>query len=233
MSSDAGQQQQVPNQPLPDIGSEVIEPRLLQTEEPADDSLLTFEEDVEFDPLKRSDSIGLGSLTGSFSKKTGTPRKIMELSGEPAASSSPAVEAPPPLTSRESLGHIQDLTGVDLSMTTPGGGGAAMTTRQSSLSELLQSGQMTMMVSSSAGVMPGGIQIVSAPSAVPPQGQMPLAIQPGGVVYGGGAAQGQVPLTIQAGAGGVAYGGGAQTIVPVMYAAQGTAGVMYQVSKSQ
>lgn len=202
--------------------------------EPADDSLLTFEEDVEFDPLKRTDSINLtsqGGRSGSISKKMGAAQKIMEPSVE-QVSSNPTVEAPPPLTTRESLGHIQDLTGVDLSMTSSGGGGVAMTTRQDSLSELLRPLPMSggvasapmMMVSSSAGVVPGGMQIVSAPSAVP-QGQ--IAIQPGGVVYG---AQGQVPLTIQTGAGGVAYGGGAQTMVPVMYAAQGTAGLMYQVS---
>lgn len=221
-----------PEQPHPSTG-EGIEPPLFGTE-PADDSLLTFEEDVEFDPLKRSDSLSLTS-SGSISKKPDASQKIMELSVEPSLSS-PAVEATPPLSTRESLGHIQDLTGVDLSVTTAGGGVAAMTTRQDSLSELLRplpmsgSVPMSMMVTSSAGggVVPGGMQIVSAPSAggVPLQGQLPL----GGMVYGGGAVQGQVPLTIQAGVGGVAYGGGAQTIVPVMYAAQGTAGLMYQVS---
>ena len=219
------------------------QPPLLSSEPspaaPDDDSLLTFEEDVEFDPLKRSDSVTSSSRNNSVKHRgtnvAGTPvtsntglgsarsRGVVEPS--PAAST----ETRPPLTSRESLGHIQDLTGVDLNIT-GGGGGVSAPIRQDSLSELLQpkftmSGAVPMSMPTSVGMVPQGTVIVSAPSGTVP----PLGMQPGGVVYG--AAQAQVPL-VQPGVGGVAFGagGGAQPMVPVMYAAQGTAGVMYQVS---
>lgn len=186
------------------------QPQLFDVEPlaPADDSLLTFEaeEDLEFDPLKRSDST---SQSNSGKKSE-------------SALASDTTSKPPPLRTQESLGHIQDLTGVDLSLaaSTAGGGGATTAPPpQDSLRELLQPLQtssgmqvpVTLMVASSASM--GG--------TVPPQG---ITVQSGGVA--------QVPLGIQAGVvgGGVAYRGGAQTIVPVMYAAQGTPGMMYQVS---
>lgn len=208
--------------------------QLLDPQLPADDSLLTFEEDLEFDPLKRSDSV---TRTGSVSSKgRGTVGKATPTTSQQqqpiVESSSKPAEPHPPLVSQTSLGHIQDLTGVDLSSVTGGGMTTGTTTRQDSLSELLHplpaSGTMT---SSSVGVAP--MQFVAAPSSVAmaPQGQMPFAMQPGGVVYGGVPTQGQVPLTMQTGTGGVAYGGGAPPMVPVMYATQGSTGIMYQVSK--
>jgi len=50
-----------------------------------------------------------------------------------------------------------------------------------------------------------------------------LSTLPSNVAIGG-----QVPLTALQG--GMAYAGGAPTLVPVMYATQGTPGMLYQVS---
>ena len=213
-----------------------------------DNSLLTFEEDVEFDPLKRSDS--LAGRSGSLSKRNGSIGKrppsatntnhapLAEQSMEVATSSNRAsTTAKPPLTSRESLGHIQDLTGIDLtgsssSSAAPhearqegfGAGGANKMMlhpfQMSSAGSTMP--PMNMVIASSAGMMPhpqGGVQMVAAP--VGGQGQVPLAGLQGGVAYGG------VAPAMQ---GGLAYGGGGPAMVPMVYAAQGNAGMMYQVS---
>lgn len=213
MSSDAGSQ--MPSEQQPATGE--VEAQLFGEPVPEDDSLLTFEEDMEFDPLKnRSNSLSLVK-SGSIGSKA---QMKLEQGIEPSISS-PANESKPPLSSRESLGHIQDLTGIDLTSSSPAGRHLPQT-RQDSLTELLHPLQMSaastgvivpaamnMMVVSSAGMVPhpqGGVQIVSS----------------------GGLVQGQVPLAIQ---GGMAYGGGVPAVVPVVYAAQGTPGMLYQVCK--
>ena len=197
-----------------------------EEEEEEDNSLLTFEEDVEFDPLKRNNSLDFNK-SGSFSKKI-LPRTggaALETSVQPSMGS-PAVDSKPPLNSTNLL---NDLSGISLGPTTSSS--ASKPSRQESLTELLQplqtssvpqpmniGGNATMVMGSSAsgGMIPyphqqGMIQIVSAAGPAPSQ-------------------QGQVPLTLS---GGVVYGGGVPNVVPVMYAAppgqaaQGTAGVMY------
>jgi hypothetical protein len=199
----------------------------------ADNSLLTFEEeDVEFDPLKRSDS--LASRSDSISKRPPpttttaaalTNRATLEKGFELSATLDQP--KPAPLNSRESLDHIQDLTGIDL--TTPS---TAPQMRQDGVglgSEMLHPFQgssatstalpINLVMASSAGMMPhpqgGGVQMVAAPMGG--QGQVPLGLQ-GGVAYGGVAQ------------GGLGYGGGGPAMMPVVYAAQGNTGMMYQVS---
>lgn len=204
-------------------GGEGLAQQLLSYEDPAaeeDNSLLTFEEDLEFDPLKRSDSLSL-TKSGSIGKRPPTNRNALEQSTELPA----AKPQPPPLTTQASLGHLQDLTGIDLSSSSD----AAPQLQQEGIGNVMlqpfhmttpsnMAGSVNLVVASSAGMMPqGGIQIVSATA--------------GGIPGG----QGQVPLALQ---GGVAYGGGAPTVVPMVYATQGNAGMMgnpgmmYQVSRN-
>ncbi len=224
-----------PEQPqqLPPAAVEEMQHQQLMMYEEAetqDDSLLTFEEDVEFDPLKRSDSVTRNNTAlakkGSLGKRPTVPAA---LDRNPSVPDSNAPH--PPLTSQESLGHIQDLTGIDLTASSKTANSAQLL-QQDSRSEILYPLQMTsaplsmatptpmnVMLTSSAGVMPhpsypqgaAGIQLVSvSPAAVGQVGQVPLTLQAGGVGYGGG---------------------GAPAMVPVMYTtAQGAPGMMYQVS---
>lgn len=212
----AGANAHVSGEAVTQEGGEGLAQELMSYEDQAteeDNSLLTFEEEVEFDPLKRSDSLSL-SKSGSIGKRPPSNRITLEQSTELPASN----PQPPPLTSQESLGHIQDLTGIDLTVLSTVPSSAAPQLQQEGLGNMMLhpfhmstagnvAAPVNLVVASSAGMVPrphGGIQIVSA--------------TPGG--------QGQVPLALQ---GGVAYGGGAPTVVPIMYAAQGNAGMMYQV----
>ena len=186
-------------------------------EMPQDDSLLTFEEDVEFDPLKRTDSVTRSGAarSGSLIKKPTGPSEV-------AADSN---STHPPLTSQESLGHIQDLTGVDLSVTSSKTAESAQLLQQQQQDPMLYPLQMTSVTSMTSAPPP----TMAAPNVmIAPQGAagIQLVSMPPAAAVG----QGQIPLTLQAG--GVGYGGGAPAMVPVMYAAapQGTPGMMYQVS---
>lgn len=209
-------------------GGGFAQQELMTYEEPAaeeDNSLLTFEEDdVEFDPLKRSDS--LAGRSDSLSKSGKSPSSTttncatleqpsLEL---PGASLNQVGITPAPLTSKESLSLIQDLTGIDLTSS------SAPQMRQDGLSseKMMYPFQMSsaeppvnLVVASSAGMVPypqGGVQIMTAP-----MGGQGHALQ-GGMAYGGGAPAMQV------------YGGGAPAVVPMVYAPQGNAALMYQVS---
>lgn len=174
---------------------------LMSTAEEEDNSLLTFEEDdVEFDPLKRSDSLGL-TKSGSIGKRPSSNQITLEQSSELPTSN------PPPLTSRESLGHIQDLTGIDLTVST------STVPPSSAPPPLQQDGLGNVMLhpfhtSMAGSVAPVNLVVASSAGMVPHTGiQLVSAAPPGG--------------TLQA------YGGGAPTVV---YAAQGNTGMMYQVS---
>ena len=184
-------------------------------EEPAieeDNSLLTFEEEeVEFDPLVRTDSMnrsnsfGLG-LGGSGTLSNAAISKAsagLERSLEPAPAIPADSGSKPPLVSKESLGHIQDLTGVDLTMSTsaPAGHAPQLQQRQDSYSELLY----PLQGSSAANVMPGTMGMVTA---VPGGGMMPhphagMVPHPHGGMQLGGPGYGGVPYV--GGAPAVAY----------------------------
>ena len=192
--------------------------------------MLTFEEDLEFDPLKRSDSINRSnsfgfSSTGSFSKKPPTPAVAPVLSMQPS-NASPTTGSVFQTTSQDTAGLINELSGIDLnpSSINPSSTSSTSSINPSSTTHSLQQRQdgvlqpfqnsstvlsMNAMIGSSSGVLPypqGIIQIVPSPSGTMGQGQVPLALQ-----------------------GGVVYGGGAPGMVPVMHTSQGTPGMIYQV----
>lgn len=194
-----------------------------------DDSLLTFEEDLEFDPLKRSDSV---HRANSLSLKSTPPTSSSSFPSQPALLE-PQVQPPPstivPVARGDSSSSLlnpvtstttgnKDLAGISLETGTTSLTGHATQKPQDSLSQLLYSVQTT--PSSNAPPQPLGMTI--APSSVGvvtsyPQGMLPMVSAPSGTLGG----QVQVPLGLQ---GGVVYGAG---MVPVVYAPQAPQGVMY------
>lgn len=188
-----------------------------------DDSLLTFEEDVEFDPLKRSDSV---HRTNSLSLKTAPPTSSSSFPSQPALMEA-QVQIPPtsvarggssssllnPMTSASS----GDLAGISLNTTaTP------LTSLTGHTPQMRQDGlggELLYPLHTTSSSAPLGTTI--APSSVGvasyPQGMLPIVSAPSGTLGG----HGQVPLGVQ---GSMVYGPG---IVPVVYAPQAPQGVMY------
>ncbi len=202
---------------------------------PEDNSLLTFEEDVEFDPLKRSNSVQRSDSLSQKAADTLMPSSSAGYTSQPAlldqqqlqplpttmvsmttADPSPSSAANPTTSapsnnssnSSSSPGQFGDLAGIslDLSFKKP------PQKRQESLGELYQ------MAQAAAGANTTTPTPKSMNMAYPTPGMVPMvSTAPPGV---------QVPLGVQ---GGVVYGTG---VVPVMYAPQGAQGVMYhQVRK--
>lgn len=188
-----------------------------------DNSLLTFEEDVEFDPLVRTDSmnrsnsfgLGLGGSGTLSSTAISKASAGLERSLEPIPADS---GSKPPLVSQESLGHIQDLTGVDLTVSVVG---HAPQQRQDSYSELLH----PLQGSTAANVTPGttmGLVTATSGAGMVPHPHAGMVPHPHGGMQLGGPGLGLH--------GGVAYGGGGPAVAYAP-APQGNAGLMYhQVS---
>lgn len=215
----AGQSSSQQEPPLPQALQGLAE---IQNDVPPDeDSLLTFEEDLEFDPLKRSDSVhrsnSLGHKTAASASSSSSyatqpalldhqmqplPAAIVPITTEDPSSSSGAAVMNP-ATSVPSTSQFGDLAGISLDFSAK----KPVQKRQESLGELYQMAQ----ASSGANVMPTSVGMAY------PQGMVPMvSAAPPGV---------QVPLGLQ---GGVVYGAG---MVPVGYAPQGPQGLVYhQVS---
>jgi len=201
---------------------------------PGDDSLLTFEEDVEFDPLKRSDSLirsdsvdhkplpaamvpSSSSSSSSVSYATqpalldhhtqALPQTLVPMtSSDPSSSSLSAGTAAPVINPTTSAPTTSQFD--DLSgISLDLSAKKPPQKRQESLGELYQ---MAQNVSGANNPAPTSVGLAY------PQGMVPMVTgaPPVGV---------QMPLGVQ---GNMVYGPG---MVPVVYAPQAAQGVMYQV----
>ncbi len=223
----------------------VVETAQSLEQQEADDSLLTFEEeDVEFDPLIRSDSFGGSSFSksDSFSGSMKKPSYVASVQpssssaavpsmGSPMLTSRPPLDVhpppPAPLTSQDSLGLLDDLSSINLnssSSSTHFPPPHSIPQRQDSLGMLFQ-------VASSTGAVPPTMNVVIGSSTSGGGGGMAGPYHPpppqAGIIQIVPGTSGMVGQGMQ---GGVTYGGGTSGIVPVMYAPQGAPpGVMYQV----
>lgn len=203
----------------------------MQGEEVEDDSLLTFEEDVEFDPLKRSgsDSVhranslsqkvvvpllsssGLPSQPPHLEPHLQTPPSVMPTDIAPVARDSSSLLLNPVTSS--STGGIGDLAGISLDKTTALStllSGHTPQKQQDSLSELFCSLHST----SSPAPQPHP----TMPSSVGVASSYPQMVLAPPMTLGG---RGQVVLGLQ---GDVAYAPGA---LPISYTAQAQAPQAY------